>query len=212
VRESRLPGWTNAHVICHLERNAASHVRLLEAAVAGDLVDQYEGGDAGRQAAIESGSHRPLDELVADLSATNRHLERQWHSMSDQAWLNPTRARAGTRRAYLCLWARWREVELHSVDLDCGAEVDDWPMDFAVAGLDISFGGLELRAVKERLAPDTCVELVDHAGGVWRSDSDRSSTHRGVSSAQRLLGWVVGRCPDLLVGWATGPPNLSPWP
>jgi hypothetical protein len=65
VRTTRLPGWTNAHLLCHLERNAASHVPMLEATLKGNLVDQYPGGASGRRAEIDSGSHRPLGVLAS---------------------------------------------------------------------------------------------------------------------------------------------------
>jgi maleylpyruvate isomerase len=43
-RASRLPGWTVAHVLTHLARNAESHVRMLGAASEGRSVEQYAGG------------------------------------------------------------------------------------------------------------------------------------------------------------------------
>lgn len=42
-RPSLLPGWTVGHVLTHVARNAESHVRMLEAALAGQAVEQYPG-------------------------------------------------------------------------------------------------------------------------------------------------------------------------
>ena len=44
-RPSRLKDWTVGHVLTHLARNAASHTRMLRAALAGTSVEQYVGGD-----------------------------------------------------------------------------------------------------------------------------------------------------------------------
>src|SRR5829696_3975021 len=64
---SLLPNWSIGHVLTHLARNADSFVRLLSAAERGGIVEQYEGGAAGRAAAIEAGAGRPGDALVEDL-------------------------------------------------------------------------------------------------------------------------------------------------
>jgi len=212
VRNTRLPGWTNAHLLCHLERNAASHLRMLEAAMSGGLVDQYPGGDAGRRAEIDAGSRRSLGVLASALATTNHQLEAQWALMDQGSWHNPTRARAGSRPAHSCLWARWREVEVHKVDLDSDVDVRDWPTDFAVAGLDISFRGLELRSVADRLLEGDHLELRDPALGFWQSHRDAEPTHIGQGSAQMLLGWVMGRSDSHHINWATVPTELEPWP
>jgi maleylpyruvate isomerase len=212
VCDTRLAGWTNAHLLCHLERNAASHLRMLVAAMTGQLVEQYPGGDGGRRAEIDAGSRRSLDALATELAATNRRLEAQWAVMEPASWHNPTRARAGTRPAYSCLWARWREVEIHIVDLDSGVEVRDWLTDFAVAGLDVSFQGLELRSVTDRLPAGVRLELHDGTVACWRTHRDSEPTHVGEGSTQLLPGWVVGRSERHHVTWSTGPPALETWP
>ncbi len=58
ARPSLLAGWTVAHLLTHLARNADSHVRRTEAAIAGVVVDQYPGGLAERAADIEAGAGR----------------------------------------------------------------------------------------------------------------------------------------------------------
>ena len=211
VRSTLLPGWTNAHLLCHVERNAASHVRMLEATLKGDLVDQYSGGASGRQAEIDSGSHRPLGVLASALETTDRQLEAQWHLMDRTSWHSSTRARAGIRPAYSCLWARWREVELHAVDFGTDVDVLDWPTDFATAGLDVSFRGLELRPVQDRLPPGVHLELRDTGMGSWQS-SQAEPTHVGEGSVQQLLGWVVGRLEWHNLTWTGRPPDLEEWP
>ena len=68
-RPSLLPGWTVGHVLTHLARNADSHVRLVQAALRGEVGDQYPGGNPQREADIEAGAGRPAAELVEDVLA-----------------------------------------------------------------------------------------------------------------------------------------------
>lgn len=205
-----LPGWTTAHLICHLERNAWSHIRMLEAALRDEVVDQYEGGDAGRAAEIDIGSMRPLGDLAAALADTDQRLEEVWRRFDSTTWRRLTSARAGIRPAFTCLWARWREVEIHSVDL--GSPSSSWPASFARAGLDVAVHGLELRPLATRVPADTTIVLADSEGNAWTSDDGSTMTHRGVGTAQHLLAWVVGRGAAGEIHWTPEAPPLSPWP
>ena len=49
-RASELPGWSVGHLLTHLARNAESMCRRIDAALRSEIVDQYEGGPAGRAA------------------------------------------------------------------------------------------------------------------------------------------------------------------
>lgn len=126
-RPSRLPDWTVGHVLTHLARNADSHVRILDAATRGEMVEQYAGGYAQRAADIEAGAARPADELVADVQATALALEDRWRSMPPEAWSGAGLAAGRPWPARLLPFHRWREVEVHHVDLGLGYEVADWP-------------------------------------------------------------------------------------
>jgi maleylpyruvate isomerase len=122
---SRLPGWTVGHVLTHLARNADSHARILEAAGRGEAVEQYAGGYEQRTADIEAGAGRPAVDLVDDVRRAATALEKAWvawdgHGLSGgEEW--PCR-----RLPFL----RWREVEIHHVDLGLGYEAADWPADY----------------------------------------------------------------------------------
>jgi maleylpyruvate isomerase len=52
---SRLPDWTVGHVLTHLARNAESHVRMLDGALAGRPSEQYPGA-RNSAAATSSGA------------------------------------------------------------------------------------------------------------------------------------------------------------
>lgn len=128
-RPSRLPGWTVGHVVTHLARNADSHVRMLEGAKAGSVADQYEGGLDGRAADIAAGAGRPAAELVTDLNRAIGDLDAAWGQVPVDVW-DSGRGRMGNGELCPCAELparRWREVEIHRVDLGLGAEPADWP-------------------------------------------------------------------------------------
>src|SRR5436190_21454509 len=97
-RPSLLPGWSVGHVLTHLARNAESHVRLLEAAAAGRVGDQYPGGNAQRAADIEAGAGRPAADLVADVRSSASRLEAAWEATTGDVW------RSGQARVVGGLW------------------------------------------------------------------------------------------------------------
>jgi len=127
---SLLPGWTIGHVVTHLARNADSHVRLLSAAERGEVTDQYEGGAAGRAAAIEAGAGRAAAALVADLRDSIAALEDKWHTASEVAWQGRGRGVTGEYSMTTLPFRRWGEVEIHHRDLGLGYTSNDWPDDF----------------------------------------------------------------------------------
>jgi maleylpyruvate isomerase len=124
---SRLPGWSVGHVLTHVARNADSMERVLTAAERGETVLRYAPGQ--RDAEIESGATRPPDELVADVRITIWRLEQAWSTHT--RW--DGRSREGPDREIPVSdlpFLRWREVEVHRVDLGLGYEPADWPAEY----------------------------------------------------------------------------------
>src|ERR1700738_4328828 len=97
-RPSRLPGWTVAHVLTHMARNADSHRRRADGAVRGEIVEQYPGGFAGRAAEIEAGAGRPAAELIADVRSSAEQMEASFWAVPAVAWSRPTLDVGGTQR------------------------------------------------------------------------------------------------------------------
>ncbi len=129
-RPSRLPDWTVGHVLTHVARNADSVVRRLEGAAAGQVVDQYAGGATGRASEIEEGASRPASELVADVVASNEAVEAAIAAFPPDGWERLTRSVGGEEvPAHAVVFSRWREVEVHHVDLGLGYRAADWPED-----------------------------------------------------------------------------------
>jgi maleylpyruvate isomerase len=127
---SLLPGWSRGHVLAHWARNADGQSRMLAAAARGKVAAQYPGGDAQREVEIENGAARPARQILDDAHAAVTRVEDVWWRMPPEAWLRPTVARSGTRPAWMSVWARWRETEIHHVDLDAGYTPGQWPAEF----------------------------------------------------------------------------------
>lgn len=135
-KPSLLPDWSVGHVLTHVARNADSHVRRAEAAVAGAVVDQYPGGYEARAAEIEAGSWRSADVIIEDVRQSAVALEHTWKQTPEHAWSSVSRDVGGRERELRSLPARrWQEVEVHLVDLDIGVTHRDWPEDFVSAWL-----------------------------------------------------------------------------
>jgi maleylpyruvate isomerase len=131
---SRLPGWTRGHVVTHLARNADSLTWVLEGARLGEVRDQYP--TAGmREADIDAGAGRPASALIDDLAAACARLEATWLELDDDAWRGECRMRAGLCPAVELPFRRWREVEVHHVDLGLAYTATDWPPEYVAAEL-----------------------------------------------------------------------------
>lgn len=125
---SLLPGWTRAHVLTHLARNADSYVRAFEAASRGEICDRYPGGAEGRNRDIEEGARREPERIVADLRASTYRLEGAWAGADASTWTGATRNNSGAlERISDTVFLRWREVVVHHADLGLDYGVDDWP-------------------------------------------------------------------------------------
>jgi maleylpyruvate isomerase len=146
-RPSRLPDWTVGHVVTHLARNADSHVRMLEGAMGGEVTDQYEGGLEGRAADIAAGAGRPAAELVADLGRAIDDLDATWLRVPPEVWMIG-QGRMGNGEVCACAdmpARRWREVEIHRVDLGLGPEPTDWPEAYVDLELPLALAQLPTR-------------------------------------------------------------------
>src|SRR5688572_19447122 len=107
---SLLPGWNRAHVVAHLAANADAQRRMLEGAIAGELVEQYPGGAAGRAREIAKRARAGASRLVDDFVASGEALFEVWERMPNEAWDRPTRAIGGNRPARRSAGAPGREL------------------------------------------------------------------------------------------------------
>lgn len=144
---SLLPEWTVGHVMTHLARNAEAMVRRIEAATRGELTDQYVGGASGRGSEIEAGAGRSAVDLIADVRGWSRRLDETFGSLPGDCWGRPVRAVGGGEHPVAQLpFRRWREVEVHLVDLDIGFGPLDWSQPLVDRALPRLIAGLTARA------------------------------------------------------------------
>jgi maleylpyruvate isomerase len=129
---SLLPGWTVGYVLTHIARHSDASVRLLTWALTGVETPMYPSLES-RNAGISAGAGRPLDEQLADISETNARFAASVDAMTPAAWGNTVRHLTGrVLTPQQVVWSRWRELEVHHVDLDAGYHPADWPESFTL--------------------------------------------------------------------------------
>ena len=132
---SLLPGWTRAHVLAHLARNADAMRNLLAGARSGQDRAAYPSAQA-REAGIEQGAVMAAEDLLADLADSSMALRTVARQLPDQAWPFPVRMLdSAPFPATELLTRRLVEVELHHCDLAVGYGPEDWPAAFAALEL-----------------------------------------------------------------------------
>jgi maleylpyruvate isomerase len=203
-RPSLLPDWTVGHLLTHVARNADSHRGVFEAAQRGEITTQYPGGPAQREGDIAAGAGRPATELIADVRTANLRLEGAWAATDEETWATGLGIRAkglATLPDYVFL--RWREVEVHLVDLDLkelgSPDWDGLSPDYVDMEWQAMLGGL-----KDRVPAGITLLLVpgdrpSHAAG----KGDQRVVVRAAPA--RLLAWLFGRESE------AGRPDLGPW-
>ncbi|WP_019855079.1 maleylpyruvate isomerase family mycothiol-dependent enzyme [Actinopolyspora mortivallis] len=195
--DSRLPGWSRAHVVAHLANNAIALANMTSAAGRGELVDPYPAGD--RDEAIERDAAQESIALVQQLATSQAQLEIVWDSVAERDWQRPVRFRDGTvADLVLC---RWRELEIHTVDLDLDHTEQHWTPEFCEHAIDFLLPRLEGAGVV--LAP----EELDRT---WQLGD--SPTRRITGSCREIACWMAGRTPRRLPDGDGPLPELGPWP
>lgn len=128
---SLLPEWTVGHILTHLARNAEAMCRRIDATARGELIEQYADGARGRDAAIEQGATRGAVEIRDDLLRWTDRLDETFRAIAPDLWVRPVHTVAGGEHPVTLLpFRRWREVEVHLVDLGVGPTPDDWGPEF----------------------------------------------------------------------------------
>ncbi len=149
-RQSLLPGWTVGHVITHLARNAQAMHRQIQAAQRGELIEQYRGGASGRAAEIDAGALRSAADIIDDAMHWAGRLDELFAGLPDSCWALPVRTIRGNSHPIALLpLRRWREAEVHLVDLDLGFGPGDWPRTWGVASCQSSSPKLPRKQTRE---------------------------------------------------------------
>jgi maleylpyruvate isomerase len=211
VREPSLcPGWSRAHVLTHIARNADGLRNVLLAAVNGGDGAFYE-SQAARVADIDAGAGRSAAELEADVETSADHLlEAIAETPAEVLDVRVPRlrdvddpARQEMIRARKALVLRLREVVLHHVDLDAGYTLEDAPLSWVTG---------ELGASGRRFAAGPAVLVDAGPAGSWRYGPAEGDPVKVSGSAPALLGWISGRTAgDGLTSSSGSLPRLGPW-
>ncbi|MFI7436190.1 maleylpyruvate isomerase family mycothiol-dependent enzyme [Micromonospora haikouensis] len=183
---SLLPGWTRAHVLTHLARNADGFVNLLTSARTGERIPMYP-STAARAADIAAGAARPPAALLDDLRRSAERFAEAVAAMPVQAWAATVETRRGPWPAAMLVWGRLREVEVHHVDLAAGYAPADWPEAFAQRLLHEVTAGLASRDD----APALVLRFDGSSHEVVVGDPDGAPTVTG--PAHGLAAWLTGR-------------------
>ncbi len=186
-RPSLLPGWSRAHVVAHLSRNADAFTRVLGQVAAGEPASMYASAEARDADIADTVERLDLPGLVEDaLASTARLTEALWACAADPdtpytrvpgADLSFPLHTVGPRRR--------AEVEIHHSDLGTGYEPSTWPSDFSS------------HLVKQRQdelaqagGPSMVLSSTD-VGGLWKFGEGQGPEIHG--SVGDLAWWLVGR-------------------
>ena len=196
---SLLPEWTRAHVVAHLALNAEGMARALHGVVAPEDDDEprtmYDSDDQRARDIVElagSTASEIRDRLLGGVTILQEALDR----VPGDQWETRVERTPGGRAIRVAAFPgmRWRELEIHHVDLDAGYDCAQWSLPFAEHLLD---------AMTKRLTPEQAFE-------VKPLDSTRTWV-LGDGPAEYPVPIVTGPAADL-AWWLTGrqqPDTLS---
>jgi maleylpyruvate isomerase len=204
---SALPGWSRAHVLTHVARNADALINLLNWARTGVPTPAYPSREQ-RDADIEAGARRPPAEIRADVIESSDRLARVVRAMPESAWSARVVNSQGVEiPATDIAWLRAREMWIHAVDLDTGASFADMPAPMLTALLDDV-----ARAMGEK--PDCpALRLIAPDGSTWNVGDPAAATTTVSGPAAGLVAWLLGRSKgrDLRSSEGRRLPELPRW-
>lgn len=194
-------GWTRAHVLSHLARNADALGNLVRWAVTGTPVAMYESPQA-RDADIQAGSTRGAREILADLEEAAARFASTAPGLAGPPEHAEVEMRAGRRVLGGQLpTLRLLEVIFHHVDLDAG---------YTFANADPGFVRRAIRNAAERMRtrdPVPAIRLRGDHGHTW---SIGEGTQEVTGSNAALLLWLA-RGDGAGVSSETALPQLPAW-
>ncbi|MDQ1483929.1 MAG: maleylpyruvate isomerase [Actinomycetota bacterium] len=175
-------GWTRAHVLSHIARNADGLGRLVSWAVTGTPVAMYESPEA-REAEIEAGSARSAKEILDDV----RESAARFASAAPELAGPPQHVEVEMRTGRKVLGGqlpslRLMEVVFHHVDLDAG---------YTFADADPDFVRRAMRVAVERMGRSEQVPAVTLHGDSDDSWSIGEGTQEVTGTNAALLLWLA---------------------
>ncbi len=203
---SALPGWSRAHVLTHIARNADAMRNLLLSARSTIPVRMYASGEL-RDADIAAGATRPAALVALDAVSSGERFVLDAAAQPPSSWTvtfprtlvgrDLTAAEVPTHRLV--------ELETHHVDLDAGYGWADQPAEVHDAVLD---------RVGARFAaagfPPAELIAIDTGRRVRIGEGTHGDSTRTISGpAAELVAWALGRTDGaaLLVEGGALPPS-----
>jgi maleylpyruvate isomerase len=203
---SLLPGWTRAHVVTHLARNADALVNLLTWARTGIEHPMYA-SRADRDADIEEGAHRLAQVIREDLIAACDRLDAAADRLTGADWQAAVAHRTGrVFPATQVPTMRLFEVCVHLVDLDVGVGFDALRQEHLESLVEYAVYPHLERTEGEPI--DVQVELGGRQRS-WRILAPAATTGSNEVRApvSTMIAWLAGRAD----GSGTTLPVLPPW-
>jgi maleylpyruvate isomerase len=207
-------GWTAGHVLTHLARSGDALRRSVEGARRGEAVAPYV-SMAARAEGIEAGAGRTAAELTADVAQSSQALDDAWASLDAAAWgRDMPHHRLGKLPIADTVTLRWREVEIHRVDLAGTYGPADWPASFVAHIL-----ADNVPALATRLPPGTALDLTaTDTAAHWSCGQSEAKKITVTGSSWAIAAWLLGRsapvADDLSAAELSGAcelPALAPW-
>jgi maleylpyruvate isomerase len=186
---SRLPGWSRAHVVGHLARNADALQNLVTWARTGIETPMYRSVEQ-RADGIEAAAAQDAEALRTDAVAASERLITALDALDGETWDAPIRtARGRPITAAEIPWMRVRENWVHAVDLGTGATVADMPAGAVDRLIDEVAGGLAGRED----CPAVSLTATDRDPDCrWTIGPEAGATDVSGTAAE-LLAWLIGR-------------------
>jgi maleylpyruvate isomerase len=215
---SLLPEWSRTHVVAHLTLNAEGMANILRGLVA-------DPEDEPRQAPTMYASDEQRADDIADLAsaapgvirdrllAAMTALQDSIQALPGDEWDTRVERTPGgrTMQAASLPGMRWRELEIHHVDLDAGYTRADWTIDFAEHLLDAMAKRLRPRDAFEIRPLDSQRTWILGAGEVPVAAEYAVPVVTG--SSADLAWWLTGRSvTDDLLSCSQGElPSIEGW-
>ena len=202
---SALPGWTRAHVVAHLSRNADAFTRVLTQVAAGERATMYDSSETRDLDIEETVRLRDAGRLLEDArSAAQRFAEvATAYDGPPDATYTRTPQDSETFAVPTVGPRRRTEVEVHHADLLLGYRAAEWPEDFSrdLIGRRQDELGLD--------GPSMVLTSTD-VEGLWKFGSGPGPEIAG--TAGDLAWWLVGRGGGAGLVSSTGElPQIARW-
>ncbi|MFZ2178960.1 MAG: maleylpyruvate isomerase family mycothiol-dependent enzyme [Rhodococcus sp. (in: high G+C Gram-positive bacteria)] len=183
-----LKGWTRKHLLAHVGYNAAALCRLMDWAATGVETPMYESTEQ-RGTEIEEGATLSAAALRNLFDHTVARLDEKWRNLPRSAWDAQVRTAQGRMVPVAeTAWMRTREVWIHAVDLDNGAQFGEFP-EVVLESLLTDIVGMWQ---KKNLGAGLVLE-VDGCAPIVVDESSTAPVQKVSGSLPSVVRWGAGR-------------------